>query len=179
MWVPPTRTHEASFISQARLSALGYVAVNEHKNSWPHPSWIAVGRGKNIKHVNKWHRDKYTITQCGRGSDCERLSLCSLPQALHSCLSPITPREAPTLPHTLPTLPTSPSGDQPQPFPGSRQDASGGGWPRVPEEGLGQVWGLCGQLLAVSCHLRHLQKLRCAMDGGWDVLGQLVAIALN
>lgn len=104
MWLPPTRTHEASFISQARLSALGYVAVNEHKNSWPHPSWIAVGRGKNIKHVNKWHRDKYTITQCGRGSDCERQSLLHPPpgpaQLFESHHSQGSPHPTPRTPHT-------------------------------------------------------------------------------
>ena len=35
---------------------------------------------------------------------------------------------------------------------------------------LGQAWGLCEQFLAVNCHLRHLEKLRCAVDGVQDGL---------
>lgn len=45
------------------------------------------------------------------------------------------------------------------------------GRPRVTEVGARVGLGLCGLLLAVSCHLRPLEKLRCAVDGRWAVLG--------
>lgn len=53
------------------------------------------------------------------------------------------------------------------------------GWPWVPEEGLGQAWGPCGQLLPVSRYLRDPEKPGCAVEGRWDVLRQLATNSLN
>lgn len=113
--------------------------------------------------------------------DATSCPFCCVLQALHS--SETHPSQGSPYPApTLSKFPTPPSGNQPQPLQvlGMAFLVQGleGGWPWVPEEGLGQAWGLWA---APGCELlsQGLQKPRRAVEGGWDVPGQLATISLN